>query len=76
MPYNKRFKIKKSDGFDFTGVVFSSDNTIDCYKFLLTQDMGLNSFIVECTVDDIEVSDTDFIKAFNDGETPMDLQFF
>ena len=57
-------------------VVFKSETTEACFKYLKTQNMGLSSFTVEDVVDDIEVDADDFVTAFNEGETPMDLQFF
>ena len=68
----KRFRV-----LDFQrNVVFKSETTEACFKYLKTQDMGLSSFSVEDVVDDIEVDADDFVKAFDDGEDPGDLQFF
>lgn len=68
----KRFKIINSSKI----VVYTADTTQECYKYLLKQDMSLQSFMVECTIDDIEIDADDFMKTFNDGECPIDLQKF
>ena len=68
----KRFKVRNTDRY----IVFNADTTRDCYDFLLTQDMGLNSFMVECNVDDIEINGDDFIESFKCGDCPVDLQYF
>ena len=38
--------------------------------------MGLNRFMVECTLDDIEIDADEFMESFKEGENPEDLQFF
>jgi hypothetical protein len=72
----KRFKVRKTDGGYDNTIVFNADTTQECYNYLLKQDMGLNSFMVECNVDDIEIDADEFMEAFREGECPMDLQFF
>jgi hypothetical protein len=40
------------------------------------RDMSLQTYYVECRVDDIEVPADDLIQAWNEGERPEDLQMF
>lgn len=69
----KRFKIINSS----KNVVYTADTTQECYEYLLTQDLGLNRFMIECTVDDIEIDSDEFIlEIVKFGECPIDLQKF
>jgi len=69
-----RFRVRKIE-YDNT-IVFKGHTTKDCYEFLLKQDMGLNRFMVECVLDDIEIDADEFMESFKEGENPEDLQFF
>jgi hypothetical protein len=71
----KRFRVRGKGLID-DHILYESSTTQECYEFLKKQDMGLNSYMVECVVDDIEVDADDFMEAFRSGESPGDLQFF
>ena len=69
---SKRFRVKNYRD----EIVFKADTTQEIYEFLERQDLGLNSYLIECLVDDIEIDADEFLEAFRDGECPGDLQFF
>lgn len=70
----KRFRIlNQRDGF----VEFKAETTQEIFDQLNTKlDTALESYMIDDVIDDIEVSDIDFLAAFYDGECPGDLQFF
>ena len=40
------------------------------------RDLSLQSYYVECSVDDIEIETDELIAAWKEGERPEDLQMF
>jgi hypothetical protein len=40
------------------------------------RDLSLQTYYVECSVDDIEIEADELIAAWNEGERPEDLQMF
>ena len=40
------------------------------------RDLSLQTYFVECLVDDIEINADELIQAWNEGERPEDLQMF
>jgi hypothetical protein len=40
------------------------------------RDLSLQTYYVECVVDDIEIEAEELLDAFKRGERPEDLQFF
>lgn len=52
------------------------DTTEDMYRALKKLNTSLNTYYVECTVDEIEVEADEFITAWEGGERMDDLQFF
>ena len=71
----KRFKIIDPSGRSEN----TRHNTIkDVVEDLLSnkRNLSLQTYYVECSVDDIEINADDLIQAWNDGERPEDLQFF
>lgn len=57
-------------------IEFEANTTSKIYKFLLTKDLGLEGYYIECRVDDIEIHSNEFTEAFENNENPEDLQFF
>jgi len=57
-------------------IEFEADSTQEIYDFLKTKDLGLDGYYIECRVDDIEIHSNEFTDAFEEGESPKDLQFF
>ena len=39
-------------------------------------DLSLQTYYIECSVDDIEINADELLKAWKDGERPEDLQMF
>lgn len=70
----KRFRILNHD--QSRSVVYKCETTQEVYEYLLKQDRGLNRFIIECVVDDMEVEADEFMTAWEEGERPGDLQMF
>ncbi len=66
-----RFRIKKENS-----IVLKCDTMERVIEFLRLPENEYESLYVECVIDDIEVSGDEIIAAFNDGESPCDLQFF
>lgn len=40
------------------------------------RDLSLQTYYVECLVDEIEIEANELIKVWDEGERPQDLQFF
>lgn len=40
------------------------------------RDTSLQTYWIECRIDDIEVTSDELLNAWNDGERPEDLQMF
>lgn len=57
-------------------IKYEADTTDEIHDYLRTKDLEGEHYQVECMVDDIIISDTEFMKAFADGEMPGDLSFF
>ena len=71
----KRFKIIDPSGRTENTRYSSLKEVVDDLKSN-KRDMSLQTYYVECAVDDIEIEADELIKAYNRGETPEDLQFF
>ena len=67
-----RFRIRVSDG----DIIYKCDTLRQVEEWLLQQDMGLMSFMVEDLKDDIEVDADDILEAYREGERYDDLQGF
>ena len=71
----KRFKIIDTSGRTENTRYSSLKEVVDDLKSN-KRDMSLQTYYVECAVDDIEIEADELIEAYNRGETPEDLQFF
>ncbi len=70
-----RFRIKKDDS--MSHIEFKANTTQEIYNYIEKQDpLNLESYMIDCTVDDIEVDCQEFRVAFREGECPADLSFF
>jgi hypothetical protein len=71
----KRFKIIDPSGRRKTT---KHSTILEVVKELNTSscDLSLQTYYVECIVDDIEISADELLEAWRDGERPEDLQMF
>lgn len=67
----KRFKVKNE-----SQVIASVDTLIDAVKVLRLPYYEYYTLYVEDIIEDIEVSGDEILEAFNNGEQPVDLNFF
>ena len=71
----KRFKIVDPSGRTEKTRYSTLKEVVDDLKSN-KRDMSLQTYYVECLIDDIEIDADELIDAYNRGETPEDLQFF
>jgi hypothetical protein len=71
----KRFKIVDPSGRTENTRYSTIKEVVDDLKSS-KRDMSLQTYYVECLVDDIEIEADELIEAYDRGETPEDLQFF
>jgi hypothetical protein len=71
----KRFKIVDPSGRTGNTLYSTLKEVVDDLKSG-KRDMSLQTYYVECAVDEIEIEADELIDAYNRGETPEDLQFF
>ena len=71
----KRFKIIDPSGMRETT---RHETILEVVKELNSSscDLSLQSYYVECVIDDIEISADELLEAWNNGERPEDLQMF
>lgn len=77
----KRFRVKDSN---YQEVAAKFDTTEECYHFIknggsISNPIGLqvtNELMVEDVQEDIQVSGNEFVRVFDEGECPGDLDFF
>lgn len=70
----KRFRVRDAEG---NLPLFKADTTQECYDSLKEIKRVNKNFTIEDVVDDIDsITDTEFMDAFEQGESPLDLQFF
>jgi hypothetical protein len=67
----KRFKVTEDDN-----EVASFNSLKEAVNWLKQQDLESHSYYVGCAIDDVEVHSDDILDAFENGESPEDLQFF
>jgi hypothetical protein len=71
----KRFKITDPSGRTENTVFSTIKEVINDLKSS-KRDMSLQTYYVECLVDEIEIEADELIAAWNEGERPEDLQMF
>ena len=71
----KRFKIVDPSGRTETTMHSTIKEVVDDLRSS-KRDMSLQTYYVECAVDEIEIEADELIDAYDRGETPEDLQFF
>ena len=71
----KRFKIVDPSGRTETTMHSTIKEVVDDLRSS-KRDMSLQTYYVECVVDEIEIEADELIDAYDRGETPEDLQFF
>ena len=71
----KRFKIVDPSGRTETTMYSTIKEVVDDLRSS-KRDMSLQTYYVECVVDEIEIEADELIDAYDRGETPEDLQFF
>ena len=71
----KRFKIVDPSGRTETTMYLTIKEVVDDLRSS-KRDMSLQTYYVECVVDEIEIEADELIDAYDRGETPEDLQFF
>jgi hypothetical protein len=71
----KRFKITDPSGRTENTVFSTIKEVINDLKSS-KRDMSLQTYYVECLIDDIQIEADELITAWNSGERPEDLQMF
>jgi hypothetical protein len=70
-----RFKVEETMGMLETKL-FSSLQDVVSYLSSNNAERGLRTFLIECKVDDIQITSDELLQVWELGERPTDLQMF